>query len=39
MSRDNRSVPGVLVQVLVLLAVFGLYVMIVTRGRPMDWLP
>jgi len=37
--RDNRSLPGVLAQLVVLAAVFGLYVMIVTRGRPMDWLP
>jgi hypothetical protein len=39
MRRDNGSLPGVFVQLLVLAAVFGLYVVIVTRGRPLDWLP
>jgi hypothetical protein len=32
-------VLGGLVQFLVLLVVIALYALIVTRGRPMDWLP
>jgi hypothetical protein len=37
--RRNGSLPGFLVQLVVLLAVVGLYLMIVTRGRPTEWLP
>ena len=39
MRQNNRTALGVLVQLLVLVAVIMLYVLIVTRGRPMDWLP
>lgn len=37
--RPNRTVAGVVVQLLVLVALIMLYIVIVTRGRPMDWLP
>ena len=39
MKQNSRSALGVLVQLLVLVAVILLYALIVTRGRPMDWLP
>ena len=39
MRQTSRTVLGVLVQLLVLAALIALYVVIVTRGRPMDWLP
>ena len=39
MKQNNRTALGVLVQLLVLVALIMLYVLIVTRGRPMDWLP
>jgi hypothetical protein len=39
MRQTSRTVLGVLVQLLVLAALIVLYVVIVTRGRPMDWLP
>jgi hypothetical protein len=39
MKQNNRTTLGVLVQLLVLFAVIMLYALIVTRGRPMDWLP
>jgi hypothetical protein len=37
--RPNRTALNLLVQLLVMVAVILLYVLIVTRGRPMDWLP
>jgi hypothetical protein len=39
MRQNNRTVLGVLVQFLFLVALILLYALIVTRGRPMDWLP
>lgn len=38
MRQPNRTL-SVLVQLLVLVALVLLYILIVTRGRPMDWLP
>jgi hypothetical protein len=39
MRQNNRTVLGVVTQLLVLVALIVLYVLIVTRGRPMDWMP
>ena len=39
MRQHRRAVLAGFAQFLVLVAVILLYVLIVTRGRPMDWLP
>jgi hypothetical protein len=39
MKQKNRTAFGAGVQLLVLVVVILLYILIVTRGRPMDWLP
>ena len=39
MNRNNRSVASAVLQLLMLAAIVLLYLLIVTRGRPMDWLP
>jgi hypothetical protein len=37
--KPHRTVLGTLGQLLALAVVILLYILIVTRGRPMDWLP
>jgi hypothetical protein len=39
MKLTPSGVLGALAQLAALVAVLLLYVVIVTRGRPMDWLP
>jgi hypothetical protein len=39
MKQNDRTVLGVVTQLLALMALLVLYALIVTRGRPMDWLP
>jgi hypothetical protein len=39
MRNKKHAVFSRTVQLVVLLAVLCLYILVVTRGRPMDWLP
>jgi hypothetical protein len=39
MKPTRSTVFSALTQILVLLALIVLYALIVTRGRPLDWLP
>jgi hypothetical protein len=39
MKQTRSTVLGAITQILALLALIVLYALIVTRGRPLDWLP